>query len=57
MAKTTTLALHTAVTFLVLWIGILFTRPDRGLMQVINEFINRGTDGAETVALGDAFAL
>ena len=32
---TTSMALHTGLTFIVLCLGILWTRPDRGLMQVV----------------------
>ncbi|GAX35199.1 ATP-binding protein [Nodularia sp. NIES-3585] len=32
---TTSMALHTAITFIILAVGILWTRPDQGLMQVV----------------------
>jgi PAS domain S-box-containing protein len=32
---TTSMGLHTAITFIVLCVGILWTRPERGLMQVV----------------------
>ncbi|MEA5514378.1 ATP-binding protein, partial [Nodularia sp. UHCC 0506] len=32
---TTLMALHTGLTFIVLCLGILWTRPDKGLMQVV----------------------
>ncbi|MDP5337496.1 MAG: PAS domain S-box protein, partial [Nodularia sp. (in: cyanobacteria)] len=34
-SHTTSMALHTAITFIVLSVGILWARPDQGLMQVV----------------------
>lgn len=34
-SPTTSMALHTGITFIVVCIGILWTRPERGLMQVV----------------------
>ena len=41
-AYTTSMALHTAVTFLVLGVGVLFARPQRGLMKIITNDLNGG---------------
>ncbi|GET41025.1 PAS domain S-box protein [Microseira wollei] len=41
-AYSTSMALHTAVTFLVLGVGVLFARPQRGLMKTIVSDLNGG---------------
>jgi PAS domain S-box-containing protein len=39
----TSMALHTAVAFLILCTGILFIHPDRGLMAIVTSELNGGT--------------
>lgn len=39
---TTSMALHTALAFEVLCVGVLYTHPDRGFMQTINSELNGG---------------
>ncbi len=39
---TNSMSMHTAVTFLVLGVGLLFARPQRGLMQTIASDLNGG---------------
>lgn len=39
---TTSMALHTALTFAVLCVGILYLRPDQGLMQTITSDLDGG---------------
>ncbi|HAX74538.1 MAG TPA: hypothetical protein DCY88_01550, partial [Cyanobacteria bacterium UBA11372] len=41
-ADTTSMSMHTAVTFLVLSVGVLFARPQSGLMQTIASDLNGG---------------
>ncbi|HBE51367.1 MAG TPA: hypothetical protein DDW76_21965, partial [Cyanobacteria bacterium UBA11369] len=41
-AYTTSMSMHTAVTFLVLGVGVLFARPQRGLMKIITSDLNGG---------------
>jgi len=46
---TTSMALHTALAFEVLCVGLLYTRPDQGFMQTISSELNGSAIGQSSV--------